>query len=291
MKRLIVLFALAACALGVAQARPGPWGPAGCSAVAEVALQQVQPGYKWWTHEGEPNFVFLYWGNQISGCYSYKSGFYRHRTASGWGNPAKAPIPPPLTGLAGGPAGHVFGAAIDQVHKEESFSHNGIETSRKEVEQAIGANLRDDSKAGHVTYIDADPARRKAAAELLARTVAEKGMAEKVRVQVYDPTKKQSQAMLEPNQLERDTKFKATGHVLLAQAAARPGQEAVQATTNYDGVTAESVIEALRKAVPDWVPDKPSLPSLPSLPSIPWEYIGLGLAGLCLGIVALRHHN
>jgi len=265
------------------------WGPRACASVEALAAAQVPAALKWWTIEGRPDEVFLYRGNVLVGTYDYRDGFYRLAYTGTPGRKAKAPIPPPFGKTAEGGPSHTFGMVESSAGVETRFSLNGETVTRGAAQELLGANIVDDSKHGHLTYIDADAGRRKAMGERYAALRSSKPTGADIRWQSYDPNKPQSRAMLEPNALDTDKQFLATGRVLVAQAANTNKDGSSKADVWYGDITDAQLIEAIRKISPAWDPNKPVLPSLPSLPSLPWDWIILGMIGV--GVVVLASKN
>lgn len=289
MKLMIIGIALLCCGSCCGTFADAAWGPAGCPPVGGIALGQVQPqALQWFKYDNRPGAVYLYRGNTMVGVYTYGDGFYREPYYGAWSAPKKAPLAPPLIGAVEDQAGDPFGVDLKQIGNRQVFSHNGIEVDRDDVEEAIGANLRDDSHGGHVTYIDRDAGRRARVSETFQRLRSQGKVPEHVRFQAYDPALLQSRHMLAVNKLDQDQKFQSTGNELLAQVADKDAKGKSKADQWFGDIGEAELVQAVRKACPDWIDPRPHLPALPDLFHIPWDGVLAVLALAVVGVVLVK---
>lgn len=263
-------------------------GPGGCSPAQVRRAAQAVPELRWVRRADTPSEVYLFRGDQQIGGYSYATGFYRELRGEKWSAPVVAPLPPPFGEQQQGAKGLNFGLSQESFGTEEKIWEGDKVYSSFEAGKVIGADLPDDTAAGHVTGVAKSLGLKNKMAEDIAVASLQPGAAKAAKTQAYDYSHQVNQEILAPFRLDADRQFQEKGQVVIAQAAALDKEGRSKATAFYDYSGVPTWIDALRTVDPTFDPNKPLAPLLPGLPAINWELVALLLVGGVVLVVASR---
>lgn len=231
-------------------------------------VSQVSYSYVWRNRSDTPNESYLFIGNVQVGAYDHSTRVYLPIVNEQWTEPAAPPISVPdqpiVIGQAvrerqePGPKDMPLPTGVDNDKLgEERYILNGRPSSRREAIRCLnyGCQLEDDSHKPHLTIATNSEAKRAAVeADLASPKLASE--LKKVRLQLYSITREADRIILEPFRLDEDEGFRKSGIAIFTQpASTETGQAPVTAVYQYAGP--DSLLDAIRKADPNFNPNKP----------------------------------
>ncbi len=261
----------------------------------QIVSQPQAKGYEWRKRANDPARWYLHLDGVCIGGYCTTEQVYREYDARADKWTMEPTVPP--TGLPGGATlktppvktaqdgSKNFGVDADKLRHEGVFSVSGKVVTRQEAMQAIygAGDLTDDSNKWHLTVVATDKAKRDAvAADLEGPEFA--AVRKDFRIQTFAP----DHFAMRPFQLERDTKFQASGFLLFVQPpGGKDGKAPVSTLYEYRGVPA--LIGALRNIDTNYDPNKnPPLDKSKGSDANSFIWLALGGGLILLAILFMR---
>lgn len=159
-----------------------------------------------------------------------------------------------------------FGVDRSKISPRDTYSAKGKPITRVAAMEAIAQDkLTDDTKKWNLTVYSSDAAKRKKVVDDWASAPELKQWTSLIHLRDYDPTTQTNKLILEPMQLDRDTKFAKSDFMLsLCSPGDSNGQATYYVAYEYPGAVALAQIFQLRKVDPNYDPNKnPPLVPLP----------------------------